>query len=70
MERDSNGRFKKATTSKVKLTKVTVSAPFEFARKVVHETYLTGSELDVFKLRMRNQYAGDFGIDPARVEVK
>jgi len=67
-KRGPNGRFVKS--AKVKLTKVTISAPYKWAKVVTHQTDLSGSELEVFKIRMRNQYAGEFGVDPSRVEVK
>lgn len=67
-ERTQNGRFVKS--QKVKATKVIISAPFDFAKPVSYETFLSGSELDAFKLRMRNIYSADYGVDPDRVTVK
>lgn len=71
-KRAQNGQFVKTaqTSKKAKLTKVTISAPFEFAKPITHDTYLTGSELDVFKFRMRRIYAADLGINIESVEVK
>lgn len=69
-KRAQNGKFVKSTPKKAKLTKVVISAPVDFAKPVTYETYLDGSELEAFKVRMRNIYSADFGIDPDSVDVK
>lgn len=70
-ERNEKGRFvKKAAGTVNKLTKVRIFGEFPGSKPLIHETYLYGSELEVFKIRMRNQYAAEFGLDPVKVDVK
>lgn len=71
-KRGNGGKFAKkeeAAAPAVPITKFVIS---DSKHRVPHrefETDLQESELDVFKIRMQRQYAGEFGLDLDHVRI-